>query len=271
MKKLIIILMLCWSAQINAQAYDLAMQQAARSMARQLNANAKLNVAIYPFYDRHKQQTQLSRMMSEDFAVNLSQYRQNFKIIDRNYLEQMMAEHHLNEEGLIDPRTAKKFGMIIAADAYITGKILLMGTHVRLNVFAIDTETGERIASLFKRIPLDQELADFLGIKNFRQQLKRQELYRSSNPDCATQGVGDMCFVNKTNKTLNLQISESSYSHGAGKRMSLQPGERKCFNDLKAGKTYRYKALPAMIIIGDIVPKGMFRVKTCESDVIMLQ
>ncbi len=272
MKKIFLLILLVGNSLLFAQDYDTQLEKMAGAFARKLNQKGAMNVAVYPFYNPKHRHTNMSRMISEDFTVYLNQHNTRFKIIERTYLEQMMEEHHLNEDGLIDPTTAKKFGMIIAADAYITGRAMLVGTAIRLSVFAIDTETGERIYSDFKRIPLDQEMADFLGIKDFRTRQQKQDMYRSSNPDCARLKVGDFCFVNKTGVTRNIQIfpnTRHTYVYNA-ETISLRNNERKCFKDLKANASYKYVATKNQTFIGDINPKGIFRVKTCKSNYVVL-
>ncbi len=273
MKKIFLLILLVGNSLLFAQDYDAQLEKMASGFARKLNQKGALNVAVYPFYNPKHRHTNMSRMISEDFTVYLNQHNTGFKIIERAYLEQMMEEHHLNEDGLIDPTTAKKFGMIIAADAYITGRAMLVGTSIRLSVFAINTETGERIYSDFKRIPLEQELADFLGIKDFRERQQRQDMYRSSNPDCARLQVGDFCFVNKTGVTRTVKVvpNVGMYGNEFPMTISLRNNEKKCFIDLNANTSYKYIATQSQITIGDDNPKGLFRVKTCKSNFVVLR
>ncbi len=273
MKKIFIFFLLTFGLNSQGQNFDMALQSLAKSAAYKIGQNSNLNLVVYPFYNQKKQHTDLSRLISDDFSVYLAQNKQHFKLYDRSYLEQMMQEHQLNEEGLIDPATAKKFGMLIAADAYITGKIMVFPTYIRLHVFAIDTQTGERIYSGFKKIPIDEDIAEFLGIKDLKRRKSKEELYKSSDSDCAREKIGDFCFINHTRNRLSVSITKinpGQYLHGAPRTMSLEPNEKKCFKNLKKG-SYHYRAQKSQIYIGDIIPKGDFYVKTCQSDYIILR
>ena len=255
-----------------AQNFDLAIENMAKNMAKKLNEKNDLDIAVYPFYNKAKKQTDLSKLISDDFSVYLNQSASHFKIIERSFLEQMMEEHQLNDEGLIDPRTAKEFGMILAADAYITGKTMVLGAHVRLHVFAIDTQTGERIYSDFKKIPLDYDIAEFVGI-DLKKRKDKENQYRSEDKECAKLQVGDFCFMNKTKNNLTIKINSITTlrNQSNSRSISVQPNERKCFKNLSANKSYRYTALKSQIFIGEIIPKGEFFVETCKSDVISIR
>lgn len=268
MKKLIFLIILM-SSTINAQTFDNDLEQIAMRMAKKLSIKNNLSIAVYPFYNSKKQKTDLSTLVSEDFTNYLNNYNNKFKIIDRAYLEQMMDEHRLNDEGLINPSTAKQFGMIIAADIYITGKVHLFANTIRLNIVAIDTQTGERICSEYKKLPLDYDIAEFVGIDLKKREDKANQ-YKSSNENCAQERVGDYCFVNKQRQNLNIKISNielKSYFH---RTITVAPNEKKCFNNLSAKFTYTYIATKDMILIGDRIPKGEFTIKICRSNFTVL-
>ena len=274
MKKFLLLLIIITNQWGHAQDFDMALRSITKTTAIKLNAqNKTLNVVVYPFYNRKNKHTDLSRLISDDFSVYLSEFKNRYKIFDRSYLEQMMQEHRLNEEGLIDPSTAKKFGMLIAADVYITGKVMLFGTSIRLHVFAIDTQTGERVFSGFKRIPLDEDMASFLGIKDYKKRKDKEEMYKSTNPNCAAEKVGDYCFVNKTSNRLTVylqNLKDSQFYGGYIRNLSLNPNEKKCFKNLPEGG-YKYIARKSQVYIGDIIPQGEFYVKTCLSNYIIIR
>ena len=270
--KNIFILFLFLNLTLNAQNFDKTLEMAAKDMAAKLNTKSGIDVAVYPFFNGKKQKTDLSNLVSEDFTNYLNNYNTNFKLIDRAYMEQLMEEHKLNEEGLIDPATAKQFGMIIAADVYITGKVHLFSTNIRLNLVAINTQTGERVASIYKKIPLDYDIAAFVGI-DLKQREEKASLYKSSNPDCDKQLVGDICFINKRQGNLNVNIMDisKSYRTTITRRISIVPGEKKCFYNLPTKYNYHYSATKNVITIGEPLPSGEFQIKICKSDYIILR
>jgi len=269
-RNLILLLSFFILALSNAQNFDIEIENMAKTMARELNKKNELDIAVYPFYNKAKKHTDLSRLISDDFSVYLTKNRTNYKIIERSLLEQMMEEHQLNEEGLIDPRTAKEFGMLIAADAYVTGKTMVLSTYIRLHIFAIDTQTGERIYSDYKKIPLDHDIAEFVGI-DLRKREDKENLYKSEDKECAKLQVGDFCFFNKTKNSLSVRIQPVTTSYSKTRSISVQPNEKKCFKNLSSNLSYKYSALKSQIFIGEIIPQGEFFVKTCKSHVISIR
>jgi len=270
MKQLFLLISLSLSLLNYSQDFDSALESMAKSMSRYLNGKSDLSIAVYPFYNQKNIHTDLSKLISEDFSVYLNQNNTYYKLIERTYLEQMMEEHHLNAEGLIDPRTAKEFGMIIAADLYITGRAMVFSSYIRLHVFAINTQTGERVYSDFKKVPLDEDIAEFIGIMDLKERQEKTATYTSSNPDCKEQNVGDYCFVNKSNKDYIIRISDktNSYLYNSIRRITVRAFTKKCVKDLTAGKSYKYTANKQEIMIGDMIPQGEFFVGKCKSGLI---
>ena len=265
MRSYLLLISLFTFSSVFSQNFDLELEKVAQAMAKKLNTKDKINIAVYPFYDKQKKQTDLSQLVAEDFSIYLNQHNRNYKLIDRVYLDQMLDEHKLNEAGLINPETAKQFGMLIAADVYITGKTYVFPTYIRLQVIAIDTETGERVFSDYKRIPLDYDIAMFLGIKDYKKQIDKENFYKSSNPKCAEQEVGDYCFVNTLNYSVTVKLSDIGTLSSLHRSITISPKEKGCFKNLATSKTYRYAAT-THIILDHALPKGEFEIKTCKSD-----
>jgi len=266
MKKYISILLLFSLIVGYAQSFDRELEQTAQTMAKKLNTKQNSNVAVYPFYDKQNLQSDLSQLVSEDFSIYLNQYNTHYKVMDRAYLDQMLAEHQLNEAGLINPETAKQFGMLIAADVYITGKTYVFPTYIRLQVVAIDTETGERLFSDYKRIPMDYDIAEFVGITDFKERKDKEDLYKSSNPKCAEQGVGDYCFINTLNTTMYVRISDVGGLSSMFRTITIPAKEKACFKNLSTKKSYQYSASKSSIVIDAISHHGEFEVQVCKSN-----
>lgn len=272
-KLLTLLLLLVNVAFTFAQNFEDEIEKSAREMAVKLNHSGNIDVAIYPFYAAEESYADLSVLISEELSIDISKYKTGFKIIDRSYLEQMMQEHRLNSEGLIDPKTAKKFGMIIAADYYVTGKVYLIDDKVRVQIFVINTETGERLYSDFAKFFLDKTLATIAGIKNYKEVKDESDLYESKNPKCAEQNVGNYCFVNNTNHTIYISISSNNYGSNdyISKRLDIASKDKACLFDLPESLNYSYSVYfcnPSLPAIGGCFPEysGSFYVKTCKSD-----
>jgi hypothetical protein len=118
--------------------------------------------------------------------------------MDRETIENYLSEHQLNSEGLIDKDTAKKFGKLIAADAYVSGKVYIFGSVIYLTIKLTNTETGEVISFSSEKAAIDYDMAQFLEIKNWKEKKQQANLNKSQNPNCNTLNVGDYCFYNNT-------------------------------------------------------------------------
>jgi len=252
MKHILFIFSIFISLSLAAQydIYQKKLDRLAQETAIALKRYGHPAVAVYPFYQTPGKITDASRIISEDFSIALDKYRERFKIIDRSYMEQMMEEHQLNAEGLIDPRTAKKFGMIIAADYYITGTITLFKRALRISVFAINTETGERIYSGVTLVPLSAELSTLLGISDWE-----------TLPPCEKHYTGTACFINRSNMAFRVKVRSNDGNHYD---ISIAPGGKNCLENLPADRTYRYEGIKAQVFIGDVMPEGQFYLRKCE-------
>jgi TolB-like protein len=256
------------STILYGQNFDLQLKNLTKRFAAKINEKDSMDIAVYPFYGK-KRITEASRLVYEDFRSYLNQFNKHFKIVDREYMEEMLREHQLNQEGLINPATAKQFGMMIAADAYITGKVFIFNTYLRVRLYLIDTETGESIASEYGKIPLEEDIAVFLGINDLQEKKKEAEQLQNDNPDCANKKLADVCFINRSNKTFNVSISSSYYQES--QKISLNPGEKKCFENIRAYITYHYLARPRTVFLGDILPKGVFDLTPCSVENIVIR
>lgn len=272
MKNTILFLLLIYTSLIHSQTFDQEMEKTAKKMADSFNQLDSMEIAVYPFYSDNKNHSSLSELISEDLSIYLNQNKIKFKIIDRSYMEQMLQEHQLNSEGLIDPSTAKQFGMLIAADVYISGKVQLFGNSIRIQMHAINTETGERTYSDYAKIPLDYELAKFLGIDDLKEREEEVSLYKSSNPNCAELKVGDYCIKNQLNQTIYIKISGGNdVLYNVFRTIIINPGETGCIKDLPSKFHYTYYIHledPNQPQTGGSFPKyqGNFSVIDCKSD-----
>jgi curli biogenesis system outer membrane secretion channel CsgG len=194
-----------------------------------------MQIAVYPFVDNSNQHSELGNIITDEFWGNLVNEGRTFQVMERAQLDYYLAEHKLESDGLINPTTAKQFGMLIAADAYVTGKVFVVNSYLRLKVKVVDTETGQILATASGKLPLNYDMAEYLGVENWREKKIVAEQNRSTNPNCDEMNVGDFCFENKTNQTYKIQIQDISNKSPLStmfRHLTVQPGETNCFRDL---------------------------------------
>ena len=200
----------------------------------------KLNVAVWFFHDTRRKKTELGDYVGKDFSIHFTNVSGGFKVIDRDHIEQLSEELQWNEEGLINPQTAKQVGMITAADAIVTGTVDYGLHSLRLRIKIIDTETGEQIAATIGNVMPDENIKYILqdyfkkNEKSIDKEKKREnseEKYgnaQNTNARCEENNIGNYCFNNSTDTNYLIDI------RGNGVKQSITVGANQtfCFNDL---------------------------------------
>jgi curli biogenesis system outer membrane secretion channel CsgG len=234
---IILCLLFLTTTASNAQTFDSELEKMAKNISTRLNALPQMQVAVYPFLDDKKSKSSdLGNHVTDEFCSYLTNQAQRYQVMDRGSMDNYMAEHNLNSEGLINPTTAKQFGMLIAADAYVTGTVFVFSaTVLRLKVKLVDTETGQILAAASGKLPIDYDMAQYLGITNWKQGKKEAALNKSTNPNCDVQNVGDYCFENKGRETCTVKIHDINNNSPLStiyREITVQPGQTNCFRDL---------------------------------------
>ncbi len=272
MKKNILFILLAFCFQSFSQTLEDKLENIASYFATKLANEDNFTIAIYPFSYLKSNEENLAIHVFEELHTTLKQKERNFSIMDRETFEIYLAEHKLNSEGLIDKKTAKEFGQLIAADAYVTGKTYIFGSVIKLTVSITNTQTGEIIAFISEKIPIDYDTALFLGLKDWDKNRKKAEEFKSQNNNCNRLQVGDYCFYNNTSGSCEIYIQKSSdhFNYANRKKIVIQPHSKACLYDLKTGK-YLYTIYrtdrPNIAGRSNILKKGSFTIKKCESQV----
>lgn len=245
-RNLLLLIVTILSCQfITAQDFDSKLEKIAEGIATKINSTDKKKVAVWGFVTESGERSALGNYITEDFSVYITNYGKNFEVIDRNHLDAILKEHKLNSEGYIDEATAKQLGKIIAVDAIITGTYTVLNNSVKVRAKVLDTETALQFAANMGNLPMNENIASYLGIsvkggnttnKGFNTPLNSNETI--NNPDtvdkkCAEQKFGDLCFLNSTNKKVAVRLKHFKYPEGKGgfkdqKNFFVESNETKC-------------------------------------------
>lgn len=76
--------------------------------------------------------------MISDFVSN------NVEVIDRNYLQTILAEHDFNFSGYVDKNSAVSIGKIIGPSAMITVKVLRCQTEIKNNLYVDEKKYNKK-------------------------------------------------------------------------------------------------------------------------------
>ncbi len=279
----------------NAQDFDSGLEKIAEGISKKIGLKDKKKVAVWGFFTENGETTALGNYITEDFSVYLTNFGDNFQVIDRNHLDVLLKEHQLNSEGYIDGATAKKLGKITAVDAVITGTYTVLNSVVKVRAKVLDTETALQFAASMGNLPLNENISSYLGIsvnggnstnKGFNTPLNSNETV--NNPEtvdskCKEENFGNLCFYNSTNSKLVIRGKHYKENEGNRTIMSdifLDPGETKCMYKIKnrtlnyyvvkwevfekelGGGLYKLHQDPTAKYLFD---KGEINIETCKS------
>lgn len=219
MKKIIIaLLLLCTSLNSIAQDFDSKLETLAKGLASKIDSKGKKKIAVWGFVTESGERTALANFLTEDFSIYMTNFAENFEIIDRKHLDILLKEHQLNSEGYIDSKTAKELQKIIAVDAIVTGTYTVLNTNIKVRAKVLDTETALQFAANMASLPMNNDVSSYLGIsinggnttnKGFNTPLNSNETVNDPetvDSNCKKMQTGNFCFSNSLNEKIVLQI-----------------------------------------------------------------
>jgi hypothetical protein len=258
--------------QVNhAQDFDSSLAKVIGSITKDLNNyDDNFQIAIYPFKFKKENEDVLAEYVTEEFWDLMPKSAINYEVIDRATFDEYFKEHKLKSRGLIDPKTEKQFGMLIAADAYITGMVYVFNSIIRLRVTVTDTQTGKIITTESGKLPITYDIANYIGLKDWKETREEAEKNKSSNPNCDKENVGDICFENNSNTKYVIKIQDIGKTLSSTYRtITVNGGNRGCIKDLPPISFYF--SVSVSVNGFKVIEEGNFQIKTCQSEIIELK
>ncbi|WP_350293563.1 FlgO family outer membrane protein [uncultured Croceitalea sp.] len=247
-KILSIFIFLSFLCDSYAQDFDTQLEKLAEGLAKRIESKGKAKIAVWGFFTENGERTALGNYLTEDFSVYLTNFGDNFEVIDRNHLNVLLKEHKLNADGYIDENTAKELGKIVAVDVVITGTYTVLNSIIKVRAKALDTETALQFAANMGNLPINDNIASYLGIsvnggnttnRGFNTPLSSKETI--NNPEtvdskCSKENFGNVCFYNTTSTKIVLRAKHFRQDEGSSVNMTdifIDPGETKCMYKIK--------------------------------------
>jgi len=283
---------------LNAQDFDTQLEKLAEGLSQKISAKGKTKIAVWGFFTENGERTALGNYLTEDFSVYMTNFGDKFEVVDRNHLDVLLKEHQLNAEGYIDESTAKELGKIVAVDVIITGTYTVLNSIVKVRAKALDSETASQFAAIMGSLPLNENIASYLGVsvnggnstnRGFNTSLNSNETInnpKTVDDDCEKFSTGDFCFSNTMGEKVIIKIvhyPDATYKYRKKQKvMTLAAGESKCFYTLP-GRPFLYylatwknftnpdkmKGAESFLSNGGFAKylkdKGELRVETCKS------
>ena len=189
-----------------AEEYLTNLSDVAGRISAALEASHVRGVSVLDFTDLQGTPTELGRFFAEELSNQLVLAAKQYSVVDRNYLNLLLKEHNLSQDGLIDPRTRRQLGNLIGIDTVIVGVTTLLGKQIRLSARAVSVETGKIIIAAnttFFITPSLENLND-RGVRDVSDSME--------NSSAAPKGTGSIKL------TPNLSVEVSSL---AGQRNAI--------------------------------------------------
>ncbi|MFQ3675046.1 MAG: FlgO family outer membrane protein [Endomicrobiia bacterium] len=120
-------------------------------MAREFSEVSSLlkdgKIAIVPFAYTDGRKSEGGVVISERLTTRIVKLKK-LKVIERQMLEKVLQELHLESTGVVGSEGAKQIGKVLGVEAIITGTLMDIGaTRTEINARMIHTETAEIIAT----------------------------------------------------------------------------------------------------------------------------
>jgi len=162
-------IMLCIGASSHAfaqvQDIDKELSDLAERLAGPIKDHDKTKVAVIDFTNLDGTSAgELGKYIAEQLTVDFVMTNRAFSVLDRANLRNILAEHKLTSQGLVDPDNAKKLGQFAGVDALILGTVIPKGTHsVSLTARIITTDTAEVIGAARAEFKADDTVQDLMS------------------------------------------------------------------------------------------------------------
>ena len=258
-------------AQVGYSEYDQIMISLAEEVGSRAKSGGKVLVAVWYFTDTFGKRSELGDYIGRDFSIHFTNVK-GLEVLDRDHFEQILSEQELNEKGLIDPSSAKRIGMLLAADAIVTGTVDVGLHHLRVRIKIIDAETGLQFAAALRTLPIDSNISVILEDTGFEKQVKdtRERMnqheegnnQRTTNRECESLRTGDYHFKNGTEYGYLIDVTGNDDYR---KSFTIEAKQDVSLFDLPEG-TYVFKLYKNKIrTTQGPMQTGSFRIARCES------
>ncbi len=121
-------------------------------------------VAIADFTDKEHKNIPVGRFLAEEFMTSFVQYSgKNFVMTNRAHLKVLMNELKLDQKGVLSPDNIPRLGQLKSIDVIISATIVPFSNNLRLNVQAVQLQTGAVMAGQRGIITLTPVLGTMLN------------------------------------------------------------------------------------------------------------
>jgi curli biogenesis system outer membrane secretion channel CsgG len=146
-----------------ASAQDLrsGVEQLAEQIIKASPEGKELRIAVVDFQDLLNVTSDLGRFVANRLTTRLAQ-SQNFFVVERQRLGQVLQELRFSMTDLVDPAKAKELGRMVGVDAIVVGTVSDLGNQVDLDARIIEIDTSRMLLSASTTVSKDQVVSQLL-------------------------------------------------------------------------------------------------------------
>jgi hypothetical protein len=219
-----------------SQQLDKAIQSAAKDIARKVSKKNRIHLALADFLNNAGKYDPLTKYITEQTEIELINSDYGLQLIDRKHIKQLLDEHHLQSQGLIDESTAKSAISFIKVDGWVVGEITSLGESIKISIKIIDITTSEILAA---------STTDYISDPVAKKIMEAAEQQNEpKNKECSEKNLGDYCFSNNSSfaKTYSSTASVKLCYGNNCQTIIVSPGESQCVYNMPCG-IYTYYIL----------------------------
>jgi TolB-like protein len=165
MRNLVSILFLCFLSSYNyAQSLDLCIKTLANDLGSKVSRKTRTQLALADFVNESGKSDALTDYIHEQLETDLIN-ADNLKVMDRKHITQILAEHHLQSQGLIDETTARSAISFIKVDGWVLGEVVHFGHKIKIKLKVIDIATSQLFAASESELIQDDLITTLLQPK----------------------------------------------------------------------------------------------------------
>ena len=163
MRLLFLLFVLCFTCfECTAQALDSNINVLASEIAAKVFSVNKVKLALTDFVNADGKVDALTAYIREELELKLINSSYNLQTMDRKHIKQLLAEHHLQSEGLIDESTAKSSISFIKVDGWVNAEIVNIDGKAKIKVTVTDISTSLIYAAASSKLISDQAIKELL-------------------------------------------------------------------------------------------------------------
>ena len=218
-KKILFFVLLFFSALRIYPAKQDAYDKLAKELSESASQLERPKVAILSFSYADGRKSPGGNIVSERLTTRIVKLKK-LQVIERQLLDKVLQELHLETTGVVDAETTKQLGKVLGVDAIITGSLLdIENNKVEVNARVIKTDTAEVITTA--SVEIEKIWTDVSPTLPSEQQVQPQQpLYQPVvTPPYQQVKKGPTgnfidIFIGPSNATMDLKFESDSYSIG---------------------------------------------------------